>query len=67
MSDFLREKNQYAGHTHVGPAPNNFLQDLLKLCRTGIISLYDNNSLYKNFSTWKLYYIIFIPLGNSIA
>jgi hypothetical protein len=26
---------------------------------------YDNNSLYKNFSTWKLYYIIFIPLGNS--
>jgi hypothetical protein len=30
------------------------------------ISLYDNNSLYKNVSTWKLYYIIFIPLGNYI-
>jgi hypothetical protein len=24
------------------------------------ISLYDNNSLYKNFSTWKLYYILYL-------
>ena len=34
---FERKKNQYAGH--LGPAPNNFLQDLLKLCRTGIYKI----------------------------
>jgi hypothetical protein len=35
ISDFLREKI-YAGD--IGPAPNNFLQDL-KLCRTGIYKI----------------------------
>jgi hypothetical protein len=32
-ADFLRKKIQYAGQ--LGPAPNNFLQGLLELCRTG--------------------------------
>jgi hypothetical protein len=34
VQTFWEKKNQYAGH--IGPAPNNFLQDLLKLCRTWI-------------------------------
>jgi hypothetical protein len=36
-SNFLTEKK--INMQDIGPAPNNFLQDLLKLCRTGIYKI----------------------------
>jgi hypothetical protein len=38
----FEKKIQY---THVGPAPNNFLQDLLKLCRTVIYKILKLNGI----------------------